>query len=148
MITGINHIAVILSSEESVEFYKKIGFQEVFRKERKNDTVVILECQGIRLEIFVDSNHPARATNPENIGLRHLAFEVNDLEKVRNELTCGPILKDWFGWNYCFTTDPDGLQIEFLEITKNETISNELNEDWVKEHIKKYGKEPNLFDGV
>ena len=115
MITEIHHFAIISSSEKSVDFYTKLGFQEKFRKERLNDTVVILEGHGMSLKIFIDANHPARATNPENIGLRHLAFKVDDIEKIEKEFDCGPIMTDWFGKKYRFTADPDGLPIELLE---------------------------------
>lgn len=36
----------------------------------------------------------------------------------------------------------------FLVLEKDEAIANDMNADWVKEHIEKYGVEPNLFDGV
>ncbi len=71
MIKGFDHVAIISSSEESVEFYKRLGFREMLRKVRKYDTVVILKTEGIQLEMFIDANHPARATDPENMGLRH-----------------------------------------------------------------------------
>ena len=115
MITGIQHFAIISSSEKSVEFYSKLGFCAVFRKERKNDTIVILEGNGIQIEMFIDDDHPARATLPENIGLRHLAFAVDDIEKIEEEFDCGPIMTNWFGKKYRFTADPDGLPIEFTE---------------------------------
>ena len=115
MIKGFDHVAIISSSEESVEFYKRLGFRETFRKERKYDTIVNLEVEGIKLEIFIDANHPARATDPENMGLRHLALSVDDIEYMRNAFDCGPIMNDWFGKKYCYATDPDGLTIEFHE---------------------------------
>ena len=115
MIKGFDHVAIISSSEDSVEFYKRLGFREMLRKEREYDTVVILEVEGIRLEIFIDANHPARATNPENIGFRHLAMKVNDIEYMSNQFNCGPIMTDWFGKRYCYAADPDGLPIEFHE---------------------------------
>ena len=66
MVQGIHHFAIIASSEESVRFYTKLGFRETYRRERKYDTVVLLEGYGIQIEMFVDPNHPDRATNPEN----------------------------------------------------------------------------------
>ena len=117
MIQGIHHFAIIASSEASVDFYKKLGFQELFRKERNYDTVVLLEGYGIQLEIFVDPNHPKRATNPENIGLRHLALKVENIESTAKalDLDIGPIMNDWLGVRFSFTSDPDGLPIELHE---------------------------------
>ena len=57
MITGVHHIAVISSTEKSVEFYNRLGFKEIFRKSREYDTIVILERYGMQLEVFIDPNH-------------------------------------------------------------------------------------------
>lgn len=115
MVSGVHHIAIIASSEASVEFYSKLGFTETFRKVRVYDTVVLMEGYGIKLEIFVDPNHPKRETNPERLGLRHLSLKVDSCEEMSKEYKCGPINKDWVGENYCYTEDPDGLVIEFHE---------------------------------
>lgn len=120
MIKGIEHIAIISSSEKSIEFYSKLGFEEFYRRERQYDTVVLLRGYGVQLEIFIDENHPQRAAKPENFGLRHLSLEVDDLEKVRKEFNCSPVMEDWFSRKNCFTSDPDGLPIEFIEISKKE----------------------------
>ena len=115
MIKGFDHIAIISSSEKSVEFYQKLGFREIFRKERQSDTIVILEGTGIQIEIFIDANHPKSNTKVEPLGLRHIAFQIDDIEKIVTEYECGPIMTDWFGKRYCFATDPDGIPIEFCE---------------------------------
>ncbi len=115
MISGVHHFAVIASSEASVEFYNKLGFNEIYRKVRIYDTVVLMEGYGIKLEVFVDPNHPKRETNPERLGLRHLSLKVDSCEEMSREYKCGPINRDWIGENYCYTEDPDGLVIEFHE---------------------------------
>ncbi len=114
MITGIHHIAIIASSNKSVDFYEKLGFIEIFRKERENDTIVLLEGFGVELEIFIDPSHPARS-NPEPFGLRHIALQVDNIESVSNAIDCDPVQKDWLGRKYCNTKDPDGIIIEFHE---------------------------------
>ena len=116
MIKELHHIAIISSSEKSVEFYSRLGFKEIFRKERKNDTIVILKGHGYQIELFIDEKHPAIATNPENLGLRHFSLSVDDIDQIADEFECGPINIDWFGRRYRYTTDPDGLQIEFVEL--------------------------------
>ena len=148
MVKGIEHISIISRSEKSVEFYSRLGFKEFLRKERQYDTVVILKRDSIQLVIFIDANHPQRATDSENLGLRNLYFEVDDLEEIRKEFDCGSIMKDWFGQKYCLTLDPDGVPIGFLEKETKKSIMNDADEDWIKEHIQRYGKEPNPFDGV
>ena len=98
MITGIHHFAVIVSSESSVAWYEKLGFKEFLRKERKNDTVVLMYGHGIQIEMFVDPSHEARS-NPEPLGPRHLALRVDNIEKTVEELDLEirPVMNDWTG---------------------------------------------------
>ena len=109
----LDHIALIVSKEENLAFYKKLGFIEKNRIERGYDTVVFMENNSIVLEIFIDSNHPARMTGPEALGLRHLCFVVEDLSKV--DVECEEIRTDWFGRRFTFTKDMDGQPIELKE---------------------------------
>lgn len=114
MINGIHHFSIIVSSEESIEFYSKLGFNEMKRVEREYDTVVLMSGYGFALELFVDPAHPSRP-NPEPLGLRNLSLKVDSCEEISREFSCRPIQQDWFGVNYCITTDPDGLPIQFHE---------------------------------
>lgn len=115
MITGVHHFAMIVSSEKSIEFYSRLGFVEQFRKKREKDTIVLMEGYGIKLEMFIDPNHPEHAKDPENIGLRHLALKVDSCENIKKNFDCGAIMEDWSGIKFCFTKDPDGVPIEFHE---------------------------------
>ena len=121
----LDHIALIVSTEECLGFYKKLGFVEKNRIERGYDTVVFMENNSIVLEIFIDPNHPARVTNPEALGLRHIAFVVESLEEVMRDVECEEIRTDWFGRRFTFTKDPDGQPIELKE--KNTPEDGEKN---------------------
>ena len=48
MMEGIHHISLLISSEKTLEFYKLLGFKESYRKERKNDIVVLLDGYGMQ----------------------------------------------------------------------------------------------------
>ena len=111
----LDHIALIVSKEENLAFYKKLGFIEKNRIERGYDTVVFMENNSIVLEIFIDPNHPARVTNPEAMGLRHIAFVVESLEEVMGVVECEEIRTDWFGRRFTFCRDYDGQPIELKE---------------------------------
>ena len=111
----LDHIALIMRKEENLSFYEKLGFVEVKRIERRYDTVVFMENGTILLEVFIDPNHPQRVSNPESMGLRHIAFMVEDLEEVMNKVECEEIRTDWFGRRFTFTKDPDGQPIELKE---------------------------------
>ncbi len=119
MIKGLDHIAIIVSSEKSLYFYSKLGFTELYRKDREHDTVVLMLLSGteIILEVFIDPNHPERMSEPEAKGLRHFALKVDNIEKTLEELGLegSNIMNDWIGTRYCFISDPDGLPIELHE---------------------------------
>ena len=122
----LDHIALIVSKEENLDFYKKLGFIEKNRIERGYDTVVFMENGALLLEVFIDPNHPARVTNPEALGLRHIAFVVESLEEVMRDVECEEIRTDWFGRRFTFTKDPVGQPIELKE-KKNTPEDGERN---------------------
>lgn len=70
------------------------------------------------LEIFGVTNPPARVSNPEACGLRHLAFRVEDVEVTVKErealgISCEPIRVDTFtGKKMTFFRDPDELLLK------------------------------------
>ena len=121
----LDHIALIVSKEENLAFYRKLGFIEKNRIERGYDTVVFMECDGLLLEVFIDPNHPERVSGPEAMGLRHIAFVVESLEEVMSVVECEEIRTDWFGRRFTFTKDPDGQPIELKE--KNTPEDGEKN---------------------
>lgn len=115
MIIGLHHTAIIVSSESGVEFYKDLGFAEKSRIDRGYDQVVWMNGYGETLELFIDATHPARLTNPEALGLRHLAFKVDDVEaewERLSEYNPEPIRVLEDGNKVFFVKDPDGLPIE------------------------------------
>ncbi|MDD7556865.1 VOC family protein [Ruminococcus sp.] len=112
---GLDHIALIVSSEESLRFYEKFGFKETKRINREYDAVVFMECKQIVLEVFIDPNHPEHVTGPEAKGLRHIAFTVDSIEKIAESVECEEVRTDWFGRRFTFCKDPDGQPIELKE---------------------------------
>lgn len=121
----VDHLAVICHDEqEAVDFYvNKLGFTVQSRHERpdKGDILFHLAGAGLILELFIKDNAPARVSNPEAVGLRHLAFQVADVEQTVTELAqlgikCEPIRQDTFtGEQMTFFFDPDNLPLELHE---------------------------------
>ncbi len=142
----LDHIALIVSREENLAFYEKLGFSEIKRIERPYDTVVFMENSSIVLEVFIDPNHPQRVTKPEALGLRHIAFAVDSLEEAMRAVECGEIKTDWFGRRFTLTKDPDGQPIELKE-RKPEIRAAEYNTEdkWVQEHKERFGTEPSFM---
>ncbi|BDZ84422.1 hypothetical protein Lac2_25560 [Claveliimonas bilis] len=143
---GLDHIALIVSSEESIQFYEKLGFKETKRIERSYDTVVFMRCGQVGLEIFIDPKHPERVSDPEAKGLRHIAFSVNNWDKVLKNIGCESVQTDWFGRKFTFTVDPDGQPIELIEQkTEINSANFKTDEKWVQEYREQFGTEPNFM---
>ena len=118
MIKRLHHTAIIVSSEAGIDFYKELGFEEENRIDRGYDQIVWLNGYDEKLEIFIDETHPPRVTNPEALGLRHLAFEVDDVDAEWERMkrySPEPIRKKDDGKKVFFVKDPDGLPIEMRD---------------------------------
>lgn len=121
----IHHIAIIVSDyETSKDFYvNKLGFSvidENYREERE-DFKLDLQQGNCCLELFGVKNPPKRLSYPEACGLRHLAFETEDIEDTVEELEARGIeceeirLDEITGKRMTFFHDPDGLPLELHE---------------------------------
>ena len=119
------HIAIIASDwEKAREFYvEKLGFKlirEVYRP-AQDDYLRMLRQGDTTLELFIRPDAPRRVTDPEAMGLRHLAFHVEDIEPVVRWLNgmgieTEPIREDAVnGGRFTFFKDPDGLPLEIHE---------------------------------
>lgn len=122
----INHVAIICSDySKSKKFYTEIlGFPiilEVYRKERDSYKLDLRVGDFDQLELFSFPNPPKRPSYPEACGLRHISFEVDDIdntvEYLKNKnITVEPIRIDEFtNKKFTFFSDPDDLPIEIYE---------------------------------
>ena len=120
-----HHIAIICSDwEKAREFYvNKLGFEltrEVYRP-AQNDYLRMLSLGETTLELFIRPDAPQRVNNPEAMGLRHLAFRVEDAVAAAAWLNSRgietePIREDLVnGGKFTFFRDPDGLPLEIHE---------------------------------
>ena len=125
MLRKQHHIAIIASSwEKAKDFYiDKLGFEltrEVYRP-AQNDYLRMLSLGETTLELFIRPDAPQRVNNPEAMGLRHLAFRVEDAEAAASWLNSRgietePIREDLVnGGKFTFFKDPDGLPLEIHE---------------------------------
>lgn len=121
----IHHVAIICSEyEKSKEFYTKVlGLEiirEVYRKERESYKLD-LKLGDSQIELFSFPNAPERPSYPESCGLRHLAFQVEDVQKTVHELESKGIrvedirIDEFTGKKFTFFSDPDGLPLELYE---------------------------------
>ena len=120
-----HHIAVICSDyAKAKEFYiDKLGFtlEKEFHRPANNDYLRMLRLGETVIELFIRPDAPARVNNPEAMGLRHLAFRVDDIEpavKWLNDMgiETEPVREDPYnGGRFTFFKDPDGLPLELHE---------------------------------
>ena len=121
----IHHVAIICSNYEiSKEFYvEKVGFEiirEIYREERQSYKLD-LKLGESQIELFSFPNSPKRPSYPEACGLRHLAFEVDDIEEAVKELKGKNIqveeirIDEYTEKKFIFFNDPDGLPLELYE---------------------------------
>ena len=127
MFSNIHHIAIIGTNyQKTKEFYvDKLGFRIISEYHRvdKNDIIINVKKENVVLEIFIKEDAPLRPPipNPENTGLRHLAFKVKDVEKTLEEFDIlkiehqGLRYDDFDGKKMAFFFDPDGLPLEIHE---------------------------------
>lgn len=122
----IHHIAIICSDyKKSKEFYTEIlGLsiaKETYRKAKDSYKLDLTIGGNYQIELFSFPGSPERLSYPEARGLRHLAFEVDDIEESVKELKDKeifpePIRVDEFtGKKFTFFSDPDNLPIELYE---------------------------------
>lgn len=125
MLAGIHHVAIIASDYAvSKRFYTEVlGLPEIaetYRAERAS-WKLDLRLGSAQIELFTFPDAPPRASRPEALGLRHLAFSVADLDAAVARLegegvACEPIRTDELtGRRFTFFQDPDGLPLELYE---------------------------------
>lgn len=121
------HHAAIISSNYSVSktFYTDIlGLKiiaENYRAERQSFKLDLALADGSQIELFSFPNPPARPSNPEACGLRHLAFEVDNIDAWKSRLEAQGIaveairIDEFTSRRFVFFKDPDGLPLELYE---------------------------------
>jgi glyoxylase I family protein len=122
----VHHIAIICSDyERSKHFYSVVlGLKivrEVYREARQSYKLDLEVGDLYQIELFSFPNPPLRPSRPEATGLRHLAFEVDDVDAAADhiksfKIPVEPVRTDEFtNKRFAFFADPDGLPIEFYE---------------------------------
>lgn len=125
-LNNVNHIAIIASDiERSLLFYVDVlGFsiiRKVYREERDSWKVDLALNGDYLIELFTFPNAPKRPSYPEALGLRHLAFTVDDIEACIAELKSKGVetenirIDPFTDCRCVFFADPDGLPIELVE---------------------------------
>ncbi|HEY9109518.1 MAG TPA: VOC family protein [Roseateles sp.] len=126
MLRRIHHAAVICSDYEvSKRFYTEVlGLRVVaehYRERRSSFKLDLALPDGSQIELFSFPDAPVRPSYPEAQGLRHLAFEVDDVAQCKAALESRGVAveqmrtDEYTGRRFVFFADPDGLPLELYE---------------------------------
>jgi glyoxylase I family protein len=122
----LHHVAIICSNYlVSKNFYTEIlgltVVREVYRQERDSYKLDLAVGDVYQIELFSFPEPPQRPSRPEAAGLRHLAFQVTDVEHAADELRAKGVevepirVDEWTGKKFTFLSDPDDLPLELYE---------------------------------
>ena len=125
-VLSLHHVAIICSDyERSKRFYTEVlpfsVIRETYRAERDSWKLDLAIPGGTQIELFSFPTPPPRPTQPEARGMRHIAFLVENLDALIEDLTAKGIavepvrVDELTGQRFTFFTDPDGLPIELYE---------------------------------
>jgi glyoxylase I family protein len=126
MLLRIHHAAIICSDyPRSRRFYTEVlGLKvlaEHHREARQSYKLDLALPDGGQVELFSFPHAPPRPSYPEAQGLRHLAFEVEDVAQAKAALEAQGVvveairLDEYTQRRFVFFADPDGLPLELYE---------------------------------
>jgi catechol 2,3-dioxygenase-like lactoylglutathione lyase family enzyme len=146
MITGIQHFSFTVSNlEETLRFFHDLlGLEATPIREVKGERIEqILQMPGAWLRIcnvttpdnsnleFIEYVAPKGEKidlKTCNVGVAHLALEVDDIQKMYDDLTAKGVKFNhsplWAeagalkGWGICYLKGPDGITLELMEAPK------------------------------
>lgn len=125
-----DHSAISVDNlEQSIAFYKLLGFKNDKEFHDENLDIVYLSLDGIRLELFHYVKHNSlpdyyknNDINLHTVGNKHFAFRVEDILKAKKYIEDNKIYNDEIILkkgrtckSYFFIKDPNGIYIEFIE---------------------------------
>jgi glyoxylase I family protein len=126
MLNRVHHMAIICSDySRSKHFYVEIlglkVVREIYREDRKSFKLDLQVGEHYQIELFSFPGPPARVSRPEACGLRHIAFEVDDVEETARKLKARGVaiepirIDETTNKRFTFFADPDDLPIEIYE---------------------------------
>lgn len=125
MLNRFHHIAILCGDyAASKSFYAdRLGFEVIAEnwREQSRSWKCDLRRGDMQIELFHFPASPPRPSRPEALGLRHLAFSVENVGETVSWLRdrgieTEPVRTDpYTGSAFTFFADPDGLPIEIYE---------------------------------
>ena len=125
----ILHVTIYASDiDASIDFYQKVAGLSVIREKTAGENRVVFLSNGTQefcLELA--KGNAEKHFAGENISI---GFGCEDLDEQRERLaslgiTAGPLISPRPDVRFFFISDPDGLQIQFMETPKQSEIPQE-----------------------
>ncbi|MEM0258805.1 MAG: VOC family protein [Thermoproteota archaeon] len=120
-----DHVSILTKDlEESVKFYTQILRFPIIRTiESKNLKIVFVDAGNATIELFGLVGDQAKPIEEkwENVGIKHIALEVDDVENFYNELKSKGVRFEseptvaLGGPKIAFFKDPNGVTIELIQ---------------------------------
>lgn len=154
-IKHIDHIGIVVDDLDAVKaFFLNFGFlvmgemlmegelvERVIGLEDVRDTIVMLQAPDGQLNIeLVKFHHPVdpdgvRPLPANAFGMRHMAFEVEDLDEILKTLQekgvelVGEVQTYENAWKLCYVRGPEGITIELAEQLDKKIATKDLFEE-------------------
>ena len=123
---NIDHILIVVKNlEDTIRFYQHLGFTHLETIKRPNDTVGVVEKDGLMIELM--QLPPGKETYREerinsDIGFRHIGFRVENIQEVYENLKdkilfAGPPVHSAGRGDrrLLFFKDPNGVELHFIQ---------------------------------
>lgn len=122
----VDHILIVVKDlDESIEFYKHLGFKHLDTIQRPKDRVGVMQKDSLTLELM--SLPPGEETTRKprvdsDVGFRHIGFRVDDVQEVYMQLKDrirfegAPVKSAGRGDRVIlFFKDPNGVELHFIQ---------------------------------
>jgi catechol 2,3-dioxygenase-like lactoylglutathione lyase family enzyme len=122
----LDHVLIVVKDlEESISFYKLLGFTYLETIQRPNDLVAVLVKDGLGIELMKlhdekETYRPSRLTT--DVGFRHFGFKVDNIATVYNRLKnkinfeSEPMFSGGRGERMIlFFKDPNGIELHLVQ---------------------------------
>ena len=122
----IDHFLIVVKDlNESLNFYKLLGFKHIKTVQRTNDVLGVMQKEKIKLELMMLSEGKETYRVPRvdsDIGFRHIGFKVKDIQTVYDYYKDKIIFRGHpqespgrGGRKILFFEDPNGIELHFIQ---------------------------------